>query len=267
MKSSTNRRKSYAFKSPPILLAVLALITAGLLCLIIITALALFADIRPPLYFVLATMGLLAAVIGLRLKLAKWWGPILVLLPSALGLSLTASLYFSIPAWVYLACFFTLLIVYWNVAGERVPLYLTNARTWAALEALTSDNAKSFIDLGCGLGGVVIYLARHHSNMTFTGIESAPVPYLIAKMRVRLLGLKNVDIRFSDFWTADLAGYDTVYAFLSPEPMDRLFQKVSSEMRPGSLFISNSFAVKNQQADEIITVEDRRNTQLHVWRR
>ncbi len=221
-----------------------------------------FSDIRLSLPFVLGGVGIVASLIGIRFKLAKWWGPILLLLPIALG----TSLYFPVPPWVYLACFAVLVIIYWNAAGERVPLYLTNTRTWATIETLVGQDAKKFADLGCGVGGGLLYLGRQHPDMIITGIESAPVPYVISKLRVRLLGLENIHIRFGDMWTEDLADYDAVYAFLSPEPMSRLYQKVKSEMRTGTTFISNSFAVEGHEPDDIVHVDDSRKTKLLIWK-
>jgi len=90
---------------------------------------------------------------------------------------------------------------------------------------------------------------------------------MISKLRVGLLGPKNVHIRFGDMWAENLSDYDIVYTFLSPQPMTRLYQKVISEMRPGGTFISNSFAVDGQEPDDIIEVDDRRQTRLLVWQR
>ena len=263
MKPAYTPSTSCQKKVPPILLAMIALLAAGLICAVVLVALMRFTDLRPPLPYVLGAAGLIATIIGIGLKLARWWVPILLILPAALG----ASLYFSVPPWVYLACFLALVIVYWNAAGERVPLYLTNSRTWAALETLIAKDASSFIDLGCGLGGVVVYLGRHRPDMVFTGIESAPIPYMVSKLRVSLFGPKNVHIRFGDMWTENFSDFDTVYAFLSPQPMTRLYQKVDTEMRHGTTFISNSFAVEGQEPDDIIEVDDRRQTRLLVWRR
>jgi hypothetical protein len=44
-------------------------------------------------------------------------------------------------------------------------------------------------------------------------------------------------------WQTPLADHDLVYAFLSPAPMSELWAKAQAEMRPGSLFVSNSFPV------------------------
>jgi len=248
--------------APPVVLAMLALLISGLICFAVSASLVRFTDVRPSLPVILGAAGIIAAVIGSCLKLAKWWVPILCLLPAALG----GSLYFSVPPWIYLACFVALVIIYWNAAGERVPLYLTNSRTWAAVETLIAEDATGFVDLGCGLGGLLIHLGRRRPNMVFTGIDSAPVPYAISKLRVGLLGPKNVHIRFGDMWAENLSGYDIVYAFLSPQPMSRLYEKMETEMRPGSTFISNSFAVARQEPDEMVEVNDRRRTRLLIWR-
>ena len=248
---------------PPILIALGCLIVAGGICFGLILLLSRTTGLEIPFPITLAGAGLVSAALGHVFGLARWWVPILLLLPAALA----GSLYFSIPSWVYLVCFILLVIVYWNAAGERVPLYLSNAKTWAAVDTLLPGEAKTFVDLGSGLGGMVIYLGRKRPEITCVGIESAPVPYLISKIRVSLLGLRNVDIRFGDIWSENLGAYDGVYAFLSPEPMERLFQKVEGEMQAGSRFISNSFTVPSSEPDETFQVDDSRETRLLIWNR
>ena len=48
--------------------------------------------------------------------------------------------------------------------------------------------------------------------------------------------------------------------------MARLYAKAREEMKPGSLFISNSFAVPDVDPDEIVEVDDSRRTRLLVFR-
>ncbi len=148
-----------------------------------------------------------------------------------------------------------------------MPLYLTNRATWAAIEDLLPDKADpSFIDLGSGLGGVLFHLARRRPGGRFAGAESAPAPFAISWLRNRLSGLDNVRLVHGDFWETDLGSYDVVYCFLSPAPMPRLYEKARAEMRPGTLFVSNSFAVPGAPAGRVVEVDDRRRTRLHVWR-
>ena len=54
--------------------------------------------------------------------------------------------------------------------------------------------------------------------------------------------------------------------YLSPEPMERLWEKVRAQMRPGSLFISNSFVVPGVKPDLTLPLTSSRVRSLYVWR-
>ena len=224
-------------------------------------AIRTWTGITPSLIWVFIGSGIISAVLGHVFKLPKWWIPVNFAFPIAAYLSLSAS----IPSWVYLMCFLTLALVYWNAAGERVPLYLSNPTTWRAIDNLTQKHSGAFLDLGCGLGGILFYLAKRHPQKLYVGIESAPLPFLFAKARQILTHQANVDIRYGDFWKQDFSAYSTIYAFLSPAPMARVFEKISQEMPKGGTFISNSFAVPEIQPKDIITLEDSRQTELLIW--
>ena len=47
--------------------------------------------------------------------------------------------------------------------------------------------------------------------------------------------------------------------------MARLNEKLRAEMKAGSIFISNSFAVPGAAPDTIIPIDDSRQTQLLIW--
>jgi SAM-dependent methyltransferase len=154
------------------------------------------------------------------------------------------------PGW-FLLTFILLLLVYRGALSGQIPLYLSNRQTVAVLDQLiVSKNAESILDLGAGLGSTLIPLADAWPERQFTGVENAPATWLLS----RLLGIgrPNLKLAWGDLWSAPLAGYDLVYAFLSPEPMARLWQKAQTEMRPGSLFVSNSFPVPDVAPDELI---------------
>ncbi|MDR2188024.1 MAG: class I SAM-dependent methyltransferase [Azonexus sp.] len=154
------------------------------------------------------------------------------------------------PGWFLLA-FILLLLVYRGALSGRVPLYLSNRETVAALKALIErENCQQVLDLGAGLGSTLIPLADAWPERQFAGIENAPASWLLS----RLLGLgrPNLQLGWGDLWQAPLAGHDLVYAFLSPAPMARLWQKAKAEMRPGSLLVSNSFAVPDVVCSERI---------------
>ncbi|TQV80589.1 class I SAM-dependent methyltransferase [Denitrobaculum tricleocarpae] len=262
------RSLSSSKRSYPLIRAVVAQIAAAVIVIGGQQILGNRADLVLPLPLLLAFQGVIAAGLGHLLGLARWWLPINLLLPAAAALALLLNL----PAWIYPLLFLALALVFWNSADDRVPLYLTNRKTWQALEALLGAEAQrskeplKVSDIGCGLGGALLYLARRYPQAEFVGIESAPLPYALARLRALVSGAPNLEIRYGDLWKQDLSVFDLVYCFLSPEPMPRLFEKAKREMGSGTLLISNSFEVPGVTADEVVTVQDSRETELLVYR-
>lgn len=169
------------------------------------------------------------------------------------------------PGWFLLA-FMALLLVYRGALTGQIPLYLSNTTTAAALAELTADRpGMRFLDLGAGIGSVVRPLAQARPDARLTGVENAPATWLAG--RLRTAGLKNCAWRWGDLWQTGLADYDVVYAFLSPTPMPALWRKVEAEMRPGSLFVSNSFAVPGVEPSGVVELDDVRRTRLFCYRR
>ena len=206
-----------------------------------------------------ALQGACAALASHKLGAPRWWLAIhLGFLPAALWLSA----WDIAPTW-YLLAFALLASIYWRTDRSQVPLYLSNSKTAGALAALLPQRPLNIADLGCGDGGLLRRLARLRPDCCYVGCEHAPLPWLWAKLST--LSHSNVRICYGDFWRRDLGEFDVVYAFLSPVPMARLMAKVGAEMRPGTLFVSNSFAVPGGVPGQVVVVDDRRRTQLYCY--
>lgn len=169
------------------------------------------------------------------------------------------------PDW-YLAAFVALLLVFGGCYRTKVPLYFSST---AAVEALVTllpqRRGFSFIDLGCGCGGVLRRLAKARPDGIYHGMEWAPLPFLFGKLRHTLASM-GCRIIWGDFRNHDLAGYDVVYAYLSPAPMQELWHKARKEMLPGSILVSNTFAVPGVAPQAVVRVDDVSGTELLVWR-
>lgn len=223
-------------------------------------ALAARVGLRLPAPGWAALQGALAALLGVVLGLPTWWVPIQAALPFALLLRLA----WGYPAWVDLLLLLALALVYGGGLATRVPLYNASRDAWTKLESLLPEaSGFAFIDLGCGLGGPIAHLAEVRPGGTFRGVESSPLPWLVAWLRN--LGRPRVQIRFGSLWDQDLAGFDVVYAFLSPEPMAALWAKAGKEMKPGSLLVSHSFEVPGIPPARILPVAGRSGARLLVW--
>jgi hypothetical protein len=169
------------------------------------------------------------------------------------------------PGWFLLAALM-LLLVYRGALSGQIPLYLSNRETARTLANLLPASAGlRCVDLGAGLGSMLRPLATTRPDSWFVGVENAPLTWLGGK----LLALRqpNCEWRWGDLWRTDLSQFDVVYAFLSPVPMAALWAKVEKEMKPGSLFVSNSFPVPEVEPSEIVEVDDERETLLYCYRR
>lgn len=158
-----------------------------------------------------------------------------------------------------------LLFLYLPTLWTRVPYYPTSFATYAKLSDLISTGqAKTFIDLGCGSASLLIYLARRHPQVKFKGVEISALPLLISKVRAHLSGLQNLEVSGESFWKIDLSQFDIIYAFLSPAPMPELWQKIRQEKGENALFISNTFEAP-AAAKKVIAVNDKRQAQLFMY--
>lgn len=201
--------------------------------------------------------GLGAGLVAWFWQLPYWWRLINLLFVPALWLALQAEIG---PVW-YLAGFALLALTSLGAVRTRVPLYLSSARAAEVLaDKLPSDAA--FMDLGCGLGGPLARLARMRPDVSLHGVEAAPLNWLVA--RLRLHGRARVGL--GSLWETDLGDFDAVYVYLSPAPMSRLWEKARREMKPGSLFISNTFPVPDVPPGETIELHDLSHARLLLWR-
>lgn len=249
-------------KLPPAVVALL--LQAAAFAAVLLLSRAATIQISPLLFALLC--GALAATFSRVAGLARWWLWIQFLFAPALVLMLA----FNIPPGFFLAAFLIMLVVYWSVFRTQVPLYLSSRKAWLALAtllpAVASGKTFTFMDLGSGLGGVLTHLASVRPDGHYTGVEAAPLPFLLGWLRIRLGCYRNCQVQWGSLWSCDLAPYDVVFAYLSPVPMAELWQKVRSEMRPGTLFISNTFAVPDHPPQDIITLDDLHHSTLYIWR-
>lgn len=229
-------------------------------------AMMLLATLLPTQIFSIfewaAIQGISAAVISYQLKMPIWWLPIhLMFIPL-----IVATLTLALPPLWFLSAFFIIALLYGKTYQTQVPLYLTSQKAAITLAALLPKQKNfSFIDLGCGYGGLLNNLGKARPNGDFHGIEAAPIPFLLGKIQ-SLSSTPRKTIRWGDFWKHDLSSYDVVYAYLSPAPMKALWRKAHREMQPGSILISNSFTILGVEPEKIIELDDLTGSTLYLWR-
>ena len=246
-------------KLPPSILALLLQAAAFVLAAL---TLRLFGLHLAPFVFALLC-GTLAAAFSRIAGLARWW----LIIQFAFAPALVLMLALDIPPGFFLAAFLIMLVVYWSTFRTQVPLYLSSDKVWQALASkLPAEQPFALVDLGSGIGGVLTYLSRTRPQGRYHGIENAPLPFLWSWLRIKFGGHRNCTVRWGSLWNSDLGQYDVVFAYLSPVPMEALWDKARREMRPGSLFISNTFAVPDHPPQETLAVDDLHHSKLFLWR-
>jgi hypothetical protein len=186
-------------------------------------------------------IGALALVFTLLRRLPRWRWPIQLLVAPAIRVLLQVE----IPPWAWFIAFAVFALLYWTTFRSQVPLLLSGRRVWAAVEALLPspqpDGELRFVDPGSGLGVLLAHPGRQRPDGSYTGIEIAPLPAWLSRLRFAIAGPANVRVLRDSFWSHDPGDYDVVFAFLSPVPMPELWDRARREMRAGSLLISCAF--------------------------
>jgi SAM-dependent methyltransferase len=204
--------------------------------------------------------GLMAMLLTWWRKLAPWWRAIQCLFP----IVLFGALALDLPPWLFLGGFLFLLTLYWSTFRTQVPYYPSGQRAWDAVaDLLPKDRPLYVIDIGSGLGGFAMDLARRRPESTVAGIELAPLPWLFASLRARLSGSRARFVR-GDYERLDFGQYDAVFAYLSPAAMSALWRKAAAEMRPGTMLISYEFLITEKSPD-ITILPPGPGPALYVW--
>ena len=228
------------------------------------TLLAMTALMLAPQWFSLlwvaaCLQGVLAAALAWWWRMPRWW----VLIELVFGPAAVAALALQLPPWIWLAAFVLMLLVFWRTDDSRVPLYMTNGVAASRVAQLLPAEPCEVIDLGCGDGSLLRQLALARPDCRFVGYEHAPLTWLWAWLLCRRL--PHVSVRRGSFWDQSLQPYAVVYAFLSPAPMERLWHKARTELRPSAWLISNSFEVPGVKPRSVVRVSDKRQTLLYCY--
>jgi len=221
-------------------------------------------DLTFYIFSLVLLQSMIATTIATCVGMAVWWRWIHFFFPIALWMMSIVQ----VPSSVYLLGFIFTLALYWTTFKTRVPFYPSRPAVWQALfhymQQRSAHQPLRMIDIGSGLGDLSMYIAQKRPNDVVEGIEIAPLPWLISKVRSHIKR-SNAKFTIGNYEKLNFADYDIVFAYLSPAAMPNLWKKASQEMRKGSVLISLEFDIPEALPPQVIHT-GKSTPKLFVWR-
>ncbi len=236
-------------------------------CSVLIIVLAFFRSVHTiaavsfSILDMVLMQALLAAIVSYFVGMARWWRWLHLSFPIAIwGMS-----DWQLPNEFYLAGFIISLSFFWTTFRSQVPFFPSRPVVWKQVAKLMpKDKPVRLIDIGSGLGGMPMYIAKIRPDSTIEGIEIAPLPWLVSFVRGQFCRSHAI-FKLGDYRSLDFANYDVIFAYLSPAAMLVLWEKACQEMKSGSLLISLEFEIPGVSPNMRI-VGNKHSPMLYVWR-
>ncbi len=220
-----------------------------------------FIPLRFDIFALALMQALFATGICMLTRMANWWRCIHFVFPIALwGMS-----QWQLPNEIYLAGFLLSLSLFWTTFRSQVPFYPSRSSIrQQVVDILPKNRPVRMIDIGSGLGDFVMHIANQRPDSRIEGIEIAPLPWLLSKLRAWLKKSTAI-FKLGDYQLLDFSEYDMVFAYLSPAAMPALWQKARKEMRPGSLLVSYEFEIPGVKPSLSIACKGHA-AKIYVWK-
>lgn len=152
-------------------------------------------------------------------------------------------------------------IVYSTIRLGISPLPTWGKTKYELLRLLPASIKGDIYELGSGWGNLILPLSKKYPNNQIIAYEYSLIPFLISKLIIYLLGIKNIQLLKEDFLKADLSNAALIITYLCPPLMQKLSQKIEKK----TLVISNTFALPNRKATKIKQVDDLFHTTLYFY--
>lgn len=148
----------------------------------------------------------------------------------------------------------------------RGAIYVSTSRVRisAFMDAVPMKTGQLLVDIGCG-DGRVLRKARRRYGVKAVGYELNPLAYLKAKLLC--LALKNVEVKWRNFWKADLSEADVVFCYLFPDVMQDLAAKLEANAKPGAVVVSCNFNLPGFIPEQVLRPGNSlHNDPIYVYR-
>ncbi len=142
----------------------------------------------------------------------------------------------------------------------------TSSKVRAKLKKVLPDQVQgSVMELGAGWGGITIALAEKYPDQQIIAIENSFPVWCICRLRLKLSGYSNVEVRLADVYQVSFEGVGLIYCYLFQDGMQKLSQKLRQNQQP-LIAISHTFSLPDFVPEQIDRADDLWRSYIYRYR-
>ena len=158
-------------------------------------------------------------------------------------------------------------IIFYTLRNGISPMPTGGRVNRVVLDVLHEINPTGrVVELGSGWGTLALRIGKRLPQCSVVGYENSPVPYVVSKLLRVVMSVPSVVFTRADFYAVSLSDFDVAVCYLYPGAMEKLREKFVSELRPGTLVMSHTFAVPGWEPERVVEVSDLYRTKVYVYR-
>jgi hypothetical protein len=145
------------------------------------------------------------------------------------------------------------------------PMPSSKSATRQMLAMIPDGTNGCIYELGSGWGNLAISASSCFPGATVVGYELSLLPWSVSCLFLRALGRKNLQFKRRNFFDQPLGDADVVLCYLYPGGMSLLAEKLGSEIRPGTVVISNCFRMPGWTPVKTVELRDLFRTRIYFY--
>lgn len=134
-------------------------------------------------------------------------------------------------------------IIFYGIRLGITPMPSSRKAIATFIDLIPDNTDGKIVDLGSGWGSLAYPISKQFPEAEVFGYELSPIPWLYSRLKGLFVPRPNLTLHRKSVFDADLTDVDVVVVYLHPAAMRKLGPKFERELRPGTLVLSNTFAV------------------------
>lgn len=139
-----------------------------------------------------------------------------------------------------------------------------------ALTLMPEKIEGNIVELGAGWGGMTLALAKKYPHHKIIAIENCVPAWCICRLRIRLFGNQNIEVRLADIYQTNFDSAGLIYCYLCQNAMRQLEKQlttdVSSLNNAEMILISNTFSLPSHMAEQAVRADDLWQSTIYRYR-